>query len=182
MDSVSKLHTCGSNSNSKPTTLRTELWGYLTTQVPNWPLGDTHIEYIWITLQKVCKQNRYWNHRPQKVGQERLFQDGRVEGCVLISCCKSTEVTTSCWTAINRKMLGLTKKDTPHSKTKQKLQWGGRRGAITLKSNPVSAKWVIHKLENNYTKDVILLSWRLPRLVIGKKNEKKRRRRQPKRQ
>ena len=57
----------------------------------------------------------------------------------------------SCWTIIDRKTLELTKKDTPHPKTKEKPQWDGRRGAITIKSNPVTAGWVTHRLENTYT-------------------------------
>ena len=32
------------------------------------------------------------------------------------------------------------KKDTPHPKTKKKPQWDGRRGAITIKSNPIPAR------------------------------------------
>ena len=54
----------------------------------------------------------------------------------------------------------LTKKDTPHPKTKEKPQWDGRRGAITTKSNPITAGWVTHKLDNNYTTKVHPLEWR----------------------
>ena len=71
-----------------------------------------------------------------------------------------TGITTNCWTIINRKTLELTKKDTPHSKTKEKPQWDGRRGVITIKSNPIPAGWVTHKLENNYTTEVHSLKWR----------------------
>ena len=63
----------------------------------------------------------------------------------------ATRITTSCWTVINRKTLELTKKDNPHTKTKEKPQWDGRRGAITIKSNPITAGWVTHKLENTST-------------------------------
>ena len=49
------------------------------------------------------------------------------------------------------------KKDTPHPKTKTKLQKEGRRGTITIKSNPIPTGWVIHKLENNNTKKVLPL-------------------------
>ena len=91
----------------------------------------------------------------------RLVQDGRVEGCALTPSCESTGITTNCWTIIDRKTLELTKKDTPHPKTKEEPQWGGRRGAITIKSNPVTAGWVTHKLENNYTTEVHPLEWRL---------------------
>ena len=66
----------------------------------------------------------------------------------------------NCWTMINMKTLELTKKDTPHPKTKEKLQWDSTRGTITIKSNPITAEWVTQKLENNYTKEVHPLEWR----------------------
>ena len=77
-----------------------------------------------------------------------------------IPSCKSTRITTNCWTVIERKTLELTKKDTLHPKTKEKPQWDGRRGAITIKSNPITTRWVTHKLENNYTMEVHPLEWR----------------------
>ena len=78
-------------------------------------------------------------------------QDGGVEGRALTPSCKKTGITTNCWTIIDRKTLELTKKDTPHPKTKEEPQWDCRRGAITIKSNPITAGWVTHKLENTYT-------------------------------
>ena len=54
-------------------------------------------------------------------------------------------------------MLEPTKKDIPHPKTKKKPQQDGRRGTITIKSNPIPDGWVIHKLQNNNTKEVLLL-------------------------
>ena len=54
----------------------------------------------------------------------------------------------------------LTRKDNPHPKTKEKPQWDGRRGATTINSNPITAGWVTHKLENNYTTEVHPLEWR----------------------
>ena len=97
---------------------------------------------------------------------KRLVQDGRVEGSALTPSCESTGITTNCWTIIDRKTLELTKKNTPHPKTK-KPQWDGRRGAITIKSNPITAGWVTHKLENTYTTEVHPLEWRFwaPRLA-----------------
>ena len=65
---------------------------------------------------------------------------------------ENTRITPSCWTIVDRKTLEFTKKDTPHPKTKERPQWGGRRGAITVKSNPITGGWVIHRLENAYTK------------------------------
>ena len=88
-------------------------------------------------------------------------QDGRVEGHVLTSSWEKTRITTSCWTIIDRKTLELTKKHTPHPKTKEKPQWDGRWGAITVKSNPITARWVTQRLENTYTTEVHLLEWRL---------------------
>ena len=49
------------------------------------------------------------------------------------------------------------KKDTSGSNTKEKLQQDGRRGAITIKSNLIPARWVIHKLKKNNTKEVLPL-------------------------
>ena len=86
-----------------------------------------------------------------KKNSGRLVQDGGVEGRVLNPSCESTGITTNCWTIIDRRTLELTKKDTPHPKTKEKPQWDGRRGAITMKSNPITTGWVTHKLENTYT-------------------------------
>ena len=58
-------------------------------------------------------------------------------------------------------------KDTPHPKTKEKPQWVGRTAAITIKSNPMTAGWVTHNLENTYTTEVHPLEWRFwaPRQV-----------------
>ena len=58
--------------------------------------------------------------RVQKGGNEARNQDGRVEGRALTPSCENTRITTSCWTIIDRKTLELTKKDTPHPKTKEK--------------------------------------------------------------
>ena len=49
------------------------------------------------------------------------------------------------------------KKDVPHLKTKKKPQWDSRMGTIMIKSNPIPARWVTHKLENNNTKEVFPL-------------------------
>ena len=91
---------------------------------------------------------------------ERLVQDGGVEGHALTPSCESTGITTNCWTIINRRTLELTKKHTSLPKTKEKPQWDGRRGAITTKSNPITAGWATHKLENTYTTEFHPLEWR----------------------
>ena len=89
-----------------------------------------------------------------------LNQDGGVEGSALTASCENTRITTSCWIIIDRKTLELTKKDTPHPKTKGKPQWDGRRGTSTVKSNRITAGWVTHRLENIYTTEVHPLEWR----------------------
>ena len=104
-------------------------------------------------------------------------QDGGVEGCALTPSCENTRITTSCWTIINRKTLELIKKDTPQPKTKEKPQWDSTRGAITAKSNPITAGWVTHRLENTYTTEVHPLEWRfwaprqVPNLGVWKREE-----------
>ena len=59
----------------------------------------------------------------------------------LIFSCQSTKITTSFWTTIDRMTLEPTKKDTLHPRTKEKPQQHGRRGTITIKSNPMPARW-----------------------------------------
>ena len=49
------------------------------------------------------------------------------------------------------------KKDTLHPKTKKKPQQDGRRGIVTIKSNPIPARFVTQKLENNDTEEVLPL-------------------------
>ena len=61
-------------------------------------------------------------------------------------------LTGGCW--------NLPKPNTLCPKTKKKLQRGGRRGIIMIKSIPIPAVWVTHKLENNNTKEVLPLLWR----------------------
>ena len=106
-------------------------------------------------------------------------QDGGVEGRALTPSCESTGITTNYWKIIDRKTLELTKKDTPHPKTKKKPQWDSRRGAITIKSNPVTAGCVTHKLENTYIIPQKSTHWsegsephfRLPNLEVWQQEE-----------
>ena len=49
------------------------------------------------------------------------------------------------------------RKDTPHPRTKKKLQRNSRKGTIMIKSNPMPVRWATHKLENNNTKEVFPL-------------------------
>ena len=72
----------------------------------------------------MAKRNVFSNLKKK----EDLVQDGGVEGRTLTPSCESTGITTNWWTIIDRKTLELTKKDTPHPKTKEKPQWDGRKG------------------------------------------------------
>ena len=49
------------------------------------------------------------------------------------------------------------KKDIPHPKTNTKPQPDDRKGAIMIKSNPMPAGWMTHKLENNNAKELLPL-------------------------
>ena len=57
-------------------------------------------------------------------------------------------------------MLQSAKKDTPYPKAKKKLQRDNRKDTITKISNSIPTGWGTHKLENDNTKNVILLLWR----------------------
>ena len=72
---------------------------------------------------------------------------------------KSTGVGCHC--LLHRGCWNPPRKDIPTSKSKKKPQWDGRRGSIMIKSNPISARCVIHKLENHNTKEFLPLLWRL---------------------
>ena len=65
-----------------------------------------------LTLSRMVFKDAAWKRN----------QDGGVEGRALTPSCGNTRITTSCWTIIDRKTLELTKKDTPHAKTKEKPQ------------------------------------------------------------
>ena len=56
-------------------------------------------------------------------------------------------------------MLEPTKKDIQHPKTKRPQQ-DGRRDTIVIKWNPIPIGWANHKLENNYTTEVLPLEWK----------------------
>ena len=112
------------------------------------------LKYL-ITKQEIIYKNRWRREMGLPI------QDGGVEGCGLISSCETTEITTSCWTIIDRRKTGEpAKKYTPHSKIKKKLQKDGRRGENMIKLNPLTAGWATHNLENNNTKEVLSLFWR----------------------
>lgn len=118
------------------------------------PLTSIHI-YIHTHLQcyircihiDIRKVNKYKKH------VLRLGRDGGEEGHVPITSSESTRVATSCWTTITRRSLEPPKKMPPHPNAKAGLyeEMGG--GTITMKSNPMPAVSVTHKLENSNTKE-----------------------------
>ena len=129
-------------------------------------LGKLYYLIGYCKLAKVCPcdysptANTVIHFLYMKYNFRRLVQDGGIEGRALTPSCENTRITTNCWTIIDRKALELTKKDTPHPKTKEKPQWDSRRGAITIKSKPITAGWVTHKLGNTYTTEVHPMEWR----------------------
>ena len=58
-----------------------------------------------------------------------------------------------------KKDWNLPQKDILHPKTKKKPQWDGRRGTLMIKSSPIPARWVTHRLENNHITEVLLQEW-----------------------
>ena len=63
-------------------------------------------------------------------------------------------ITTGCWTIIDRKTLDFTKEGAPRPRTEEKPQWDGGRGSIRVKSSPITAGWVTHRLANTCTTEV----------------------------
>ena len=82
-----------------------------------------------------------------KVKMGSLTQYGRLEGCVLMSSCENTKITTNWWITVDKRMLELTKKKKKKgnlmSKDK-KPQWDGWKGTITIKSNPIPTGLATH--------------------------------------
>ena len=122
---------------------------------------DLQVQEAQTVPYRKCRgyQTRQTQREPHQTYHRRLVQDGRVEGHALTPSCESTGITTNCWTIINSKTLELTKKHAPHPNTKEKPQWDGRRGTITIKSNPITTGWVTQKLEKNCTTEVHPLEW-----------------------
>ena len=82
------------------------------------------------------------------------LKDGRVEGCRLNPYYRNTKITSN-WTTINKNTA-----ETYQKKTKKKPQRYGRRCVIMIKSNPITAGWATHKLENNYTTKFLPQEWK----------------------
>ena len=79
---------------------------------------------------------------------------------ILLISCKTTKITTSCWTTTDRRTLESTKERYSTPKDKEEMAGDGRRGTITIKSNPIPTEWVTHNLENNNTKEDHPPLWR----------------------
>ena len=120
------------------------------------------LQFALFQHRDLTKSILYTNSMASKAKTGLLVQDGRAEGHAFISSSKSTKTAISCWTTVNRRTLEPTKKkDTPRPKTKQQPQWDGRRGKITINSNPIPTYgWVTHRLEKSNTKEVLELLWR----------------------
>ena len=89
-----------------------------------------------------------------------MVQYGRTKGCMLISNCKSTKITTSCWTAIDRRTLEPTKQRYHTSKDKETaMRQKSLQGCNHDKIKSHTHWMVTHKLENN-TNEVLPLLWR----------------------
>ena len=74
-------------------------------------------------------------HMYSLLHSQHFLQDGRVEGHALNLSRKNSEITNCCWTTIKRRMLDLTKKDTPCPRAK-KPQQDCRMGKIALRIKP----------------------------------------------
>ena len=82
---------------------------------------NTIYKNLWDTVTAVLRAQFIVINAYIKTNKEkRRNQDGGVERRALTPSCKNTRITTCCWTITDRKTLELTKKDTPHPKTKEK--------------------------------------------------------------
>ena len=101
----------------------TNTWRLNNTLLNNTLLNNQEItEEIKEEIKKYLETDDNENTMTHNLWDEERNQDGRVEGRALTPSCKNTRITTTCWTIIDRKTLELTKKDTPHPKTKEKPQ------------------------------------------------------------
>ena len=84
-----------------------------------------------------------------------MVQDSGVEGPVLIFAALKLQQAVE--QPLKGRRWNPPKQNTPHPRTREKLQQDGRRGTIMIKkSNPIPTRWVTHKLENN-TKEILAL-------------------------
>ena len=87
-----------------------------------WRPDSPHTPLSFERVRKRRGRERNYRNLHQRHNLGERNQDGGVEGRALTPSCENTRITTSCWTVIDRKTLELTKKDTPHPKTKEKPQ------------------------------------------------------------
>ena len=72
-------------------------------------------EYVLINEHEWMNEHQVSN---TSLSDKRRNQDGGIEGRVLIFSCKNTQITTSCWTTIDRRMLDPTDRSYSTSKGK----------------------------------------------------------------
>ena len=124
------------------------------------PCSSIHGIFQARVLKWVAILNIKYKYSKKEWVQRLLVQDGGIEGCVLISSFQRPKLQLAIEQPSRRGCGNPPNKDTPSRKTKKELQWVGRRGAITIISNPRNARWVTHRWENNNTKEVLALLWR----------------------
>ena len=64
---------------------------------------------------------------------EATVQDGRVEGCALISSCKNTKITLASEQPSTEECWNIPEKGTQSPRAKEKLQQDGRRSVVMFK-------------------------------------------------
>ena len=101
----------------------------------------------------MTKLDPFSNHSKKDV----QGQIGRVEGPEFTSSLENTKITTNCWTTINKKT-GTYQKIILLPK-KRKPEWDSWRTKSVIQSNPIPTRLVTHKLENNYTTEVLPQEW-----------------------
>lgn len=85
---------------------------------------------------------------------------------MLISSCKSTKLQLAVKQPSREEIAGAHYKRYPSPKTRKKPQQDDRKGTVTIKSNPVTTRWVAHKPENNNPKEVLPLLWCEPHVRL----------------
>ena len=100
-----------------------------------------------------------WSHKELYTTEQlstqhnAVWKVGIVDGHDLTLSDRNTIITTKSWIPMveGGSMLEATKKHTLDSNKKKKRQWHSRGGGVTIKSNPILARLMSHKLVNNYT-------------------------------
>ena len=88
-------------------------------------------------MQETWVQSQGWEDPPGEGTRYLLkFQDGRVEGCALISPARTPKLQLSAEQPLTGECWITPKKDTPHPKEKEKSQQDVRRGEIEFRIKP----------------------------------------------